>query len=433
MTEVRMPQKGLTEESAILSKWYVRKGDLVKEGQLLFALETGKAVFDVEAEVSGTVLEIFGGEGEEIAVKAVVCVIGASGEAYVPAETAQGVPKAQEGEPAPVNAAVLPVTAAPPVSAVSAAAFITAAGSPGTEAGKTGVSPRARRLAGKNGLSPGEIAGISGTGPGGRIIEEDVMRAVQASTAARAPGAAAAVETPRPRPEGASIGEYTAVPVGGVRKATAAAMMISLQSMAQYTMTASFDATELLSYRERQAAKGDAGKLSINDLMVFALSRVLPDFPYMNAHYLDREIRHFAHAHIGVAVDTPKGLLVPTVKNADSKSLAAISAEVKDLALRCRSGTVRPEELAGGTFTVTNIGVYGIEYFTPIINPPQTGILGVGKIEYKRKKTGNGMADYPAIGLSLTCDHRAVDGSPAARFLQALSAALENFTLLFVK
>jgi pyruvate dehydrogenase E2 component (dihydrolipoamide acetyltransferase) len=153
----------------------------------------------------------------------------------------------------------------------------------------------------------------------------------------------------------------------------------------------------------------------------------------MNAHYLDDEIRLCSRAHIGVAMDTPKGLLAPTVRNADRKSLSAISAEIKNLARRCRPGSVLPDELQGGTFTVTNIGIYGIEFFTPILKPPQRGILGVGKIDYKRKKTEKGMADYPAIGLSLTCDHRGVDGFPATRFLQSFVAELEAFSLLLAK
>jgi pyruvate dehydrogenase E2 component (dihydrolipoamide acetyltransferase) len=404
---IRMPQKGLTEESAILSKWFVKKGDQVKEGQLLFALETGKAVFDVEAEVTGTVLDIRGNEGDEIAVKAVVCVIGTPGESVNLPENAPGP---QDNTPAVPSGGEISGTEDP--KAVSKAAAPA-----GTEDEKVRISPRARRLAEKHRIP---AAGLAGTGPGGRIIEDDVR---------------AAIKTPRgSAPAAIPAAGFTSVPNDRMRKAIAAAMMRSLQGMAQYTMTASFDAAEMLDYRERHnAAHPDSGKLSINDLVIFTLSRVLLDFPYMNAHCLEEETRLFSHAHIGVAVHTPKGLLVPTVKNADRKSLSVISAEVKDLALRCRSGSILPDDLRDGTFTLTNIGVYGIEYFTPIINPPQTGILGVGKIEYKRKKTARGMTDYPAIGLSLTCDHRAVDGAPAAKFMQALVAELENFSLLLVK
>jgi pyruvate dehydrogenase E2 component (dihydrolipoamide acetyltransferase) len=211
-------------------------------------------------------------------------------------------------------------------------------------------------------------------------------------------------------------------------------MLNSLQSMAQFTMMASFDDTEIIDYHGRyNSAHSPAEKLSLNDLLVFAVSRVLPDFPFMNAHFSGEEMRLFTHVSLGIATHTPKGLLVPTVKNADTKSLGEISGEIKALALRCREGKALPEDLAGGTFTLSNLGPYGVNFFTPIINPPQTGILGVGAIEYKRKKTPSGIADYSAMNLSLTVDHRAVDGAPAAEFLAALCAQLENFSFLLVK
>lgn len=412
---IRMPQKGLTEESAILSKWYVKKGEAVKIGQLLFALETGKATFDVEAETAGTVLELRGSEGEEIAVKAVVCVIGKPGEVY----SLSGA-----GGSSPVTAAVA-VQAQASGATAGAAETVRARASERPEAGSLRVSPRARRLAEKNGLT---LAGVAGTGPGGRIIEDDVKAALEKIPGQPFPAAATQAFA------GMSSGDYTAVPNTTMRKTIAANMLRSLQTLAQLTMTSSFDASELLSYRERHnEARPETERLSINDLLVFAVSRVLLDFPYMNAHFSGEELRLFNHVHLGIAVDTPKGLLVPTVKGADLLSLAEISSAIKALAVRSKEGKIGPEELAGGTFTISNLGVYGIEFFTPVINPPQTAILGVGKIEYKRKKNAEEMIDYPAIGLSLTIDHRAVDGAPAARFFAALVAELETFSLLLAK
>jgi pyruvate dehydrogenase E2 component (dihydrolipoamide acetyltransferase) len=386
---VRMPQKGLTEESAILSKWYVKPGDTVKPGQLLFSLETGKATFDVEAEVEGTILERIGEEGDEIAVKTVVCVIGTPGESY----TRESVPNRMEGTGSPE---------------------------------KTRISPRARRLAAQNGV---RIEELTGTGPGGRIIEEDV-RAVLIKKEASPESSFKGMPSRAPT----DVEAFERIPVGGIRKTIAGTMMQSLHGMAQFTITASFDATELLAYRERyNASHSNSTHLSINDCILFAVSRVILDFPYLNAHYADVEIRRFKNVHLGVAVDTPKGLLVPTIRNAEGKTLTAISAEAKGLTGKCREGRISPEEISSATFTVTNLGAFGVEFFTPIINPPQTGILGVGTIEYKRKKVSSGMVDYPAMGLSLTVDHRAVDGAPAARFLQALIGELEQFPLLLVK
>lgn len=426
---VRMPQKGLTEESAILAKWYVKKGDTVKEGQYIFALETGKATFDVEAEVSGTVLELIGEEGDEVAVKAVVCVIGKPGESYtrdIPAgaagpgvstpEPASDVPG--KAEPASPAAPVVP--AMPDVPAASHADRA----SPDSRGIR--ISPRARRLAALHGIAP---AGIAGSGPGGRIIEDDIKAALGGAVAGGRPGTVTVSES-RKSPDG----EYKIVLNGRIRRTIAANMMKSLQGTAQFTMAAFFDATEMLEYRERyNAANSREEGLGINDLVVYAVSRTILDFPFMNAHYSDEEMRLFTHVSIGIAVDTSGGLMVPVVKNAELKSLAAISSEIRGLAGKCREMKASPEDLSGGTFTVTNIGAFGVELFTPVINPPQTGILGVGCLDYRRKKTSAGMVDFQAMGLSLTVDHRAVDGAPAAAFLKALCTELENFPLLLVR
>jgi len=211
-------------------------------------------------------------------------------------------------------------------------------------------------------------------------------------------------------------------------------MWNSLQSMAQFTMHAHCDVSDLLSYRERwNSVKPKEEKLTINDLVAFAVSRHLPKFPYMNAHFYENETRLFANVNLGIAVDTPRGLLVPTVRNAGEMSLAGLSREIKTLAGKCQEGKAMPVDLADGTFTISNIGAWGVDFFTPVINPPQTGILGIGAIEYRRKKTASaGFVDYPALGLSLTVDHRAVDGAPGAAFLKALCEGLENFSLLLL-
>ncbi|MCL1818586.1 MAG: 2-oxo acid dehydrogenase subunit E2 [Spirochaetaceae bacterium] len=414
-TFVRMPQKGLTEESAILSSWHIKEGDAVTEGQYIFTLETGKATFEVEAEVSGTILKILAAEGEEVLIKRIVCVIGTPGEAYVlPKEggddgAAAAAPGSMAARPggAYVQAEQAPVPAAAGLPAAP----------PAAQTGKIKISPRARRLALAQGIDCGRL---TGTGPGGRVIEEDV-KAAFACAPSVVPGAAA------------TAGEYSVLPFTPTRRAIAAAMRQSLAHAAQFTLHAHCDATELLAYRERcNSARAVEEKLTIGDLIAFAVSRTLPRFPHLNAHSTEDGLFLFPQVHLGIAVDTPRGLLVPVVRGAETKSLSRLSREIKGLVARCREGKAQSEELSGGTFTLSNMGARRVSFFTPILNPPQTGILGAGTIEYRRKMTAGGMADYPALSLSLTADHRVVDGVPAGAFLAEICGGLEKFTLLLV-
>ena len=221
----------------------------------------------------------------------------------------------------------------------------------------------------------------------------------------------------------------------GIRKAIAKSMMNSLHSMAQLTNHHSFDAASIQAFRKQcKAAGGDVGGITLGDMVLYAVSRTLLDFPDLNANMIDDStIRRFRHVNLGVAVDTPRGLMVPTIFNADTKSLLEISREVKTLAEAARSGAISPDLLTGGSFTVSNLGSTGVEMFTPVINPPQTAILGVCGITQRVREENGQIKLYPAMGLSLTYDHRAVDGSPASKFVQALSKNLEQFTLLLAK
>ena len=210
----------------------------------------------------------------------------------------------------------------------------------------------------------------------------------------------------------------------------------SLSTMAQLTHNVSFDATGILAYRKMlKAAGGDYAGITIGDILLYAVSRTVVNYPDLNANMLDdNSIRQFNHVNLGVAVDTPRGLMVPTIVNADQMSLLEISKAVKSLAAECRDGAISPDKLSGGSFTVSNLGNMGVESFTPVINPPQTGILGVcGTIDRVRKAADGSIEIYPAMGLSLTYDHRAVDGTPAARFQKELCSNLENFTTLLAK
>ena len=226
---------------------------------------------------------------------------------------------------------------------------------------------------------------------------------------------------------------YDEEPMSNVRKVIAKAMHSSLSEMAQLTLNSSFNATALLEFRNKLKAGGEAlglGKITINDMILYAVGRVLPNYPEINANLVDNKFRKFKHANVGMAVDTDRGLLVPVIFGAEKLTLAEISAKTKEAAGKAREGKLTPDEMSGGSFTVSNLGSMGIESFTPVINPPQTAILGVCCTTNKLGADGK---VYPAMGLSLTFDHRAVDGAPAAKFLKELCTALENFDLLLAK
>ena len=210
-------------------------------------------------------------------------------------------------------------------------------------------------------------------------------------------------------------------------------MLESLQTTAQVTLSASADASKLLAYRKRLKESPEelgVSGITITDLVLYAVAKTLPNFGFLNAHFLGEIIKEFERVHLGVATDTSRGLMVPPVRNADLLSLKELSREAKRLATACQEGNILPDELTGGTFTITNLGALGIESFTPVLNTPEVGILGVCTIQPKPVMSGDDVTFVPHIGLSLTFDHRAVDGAPAARFLKELSTALANFDLL---
>ena len=415
---VIMPKAGITVESCIIGKWLKNVGDPVKVGDILFTYETDKASFECESTEEGELLAVFFNDGDEVPCFTNVCAVGAKGEDYsalkpggaaeAPAVKAEEAPKAEEEK-----------KAAAPETTKSAD-------------GSLKVSPRARTLAEKAGVDPRYA---EATGPDGRVIERDIRRLMEtgmpvveetAVPAAKAAAPAAAV-----KPES----EYEDVRLPGIRKVIAKSMMSSLHGMAQLTHHHSFDATSIQSFRrECKAAGGDVGGITLGDMVLYAVSRTLVNWKDLNANMIgDDTIRYFRHVNLGVAVDTPRGLMVPTIFNADTKSLLEISKEVKQLAEAARSGAISPDLLTGGSFTVSNLGSTGVEMFTPVINPPQTAILGVCGITQRVREENGQIKLYPAMGLSLTYDHRAVDGSPASKFVSELCKNLEKFTLLLAK
>ncbi len=408
---VIMPKAGITVESCIIGTWEKKVGDDVKIGDVLFTYETDKASFECESTAEGTLLEIFFADGDEVPCLVNVCAIGEKGEdcsALRPESTADAAPvetvQVQQG------------TATAPVVTESTT----------VEGKASAISKRAKKLAERAGV---DASLATPTGPNGRIIERDIREVMN-----NAPKTVAAATTEIKAV--ATAEEYEDVKFSGIRRAISESMHKSLSTIAQLTHNTSFDASVILAYRKQlKAMGGDYAGITLGDIVLYAVSRTLLSHPNLNANMLDNNsIRLYKHVNLGVAVDTPRGLMVPTIFHADEMSLLEISKASKELAAQCREGNISPDKLGGGTFTVSNLGSLGVESFTPVINPPQTGILGVCKIMDRVRKGADGNVEiYPAMVLSLTYDHRAVDGAPASRFQKELGENLENFTALLAK
>ena len=429
-TIVIMPRQGQSVESCVITEWKKKKGDKVALKDVLFSYETDKSAFDEEAAVEGVLLETFCEDGDDVPCLNPVCIIGNEGE-DISALIAEAKAKLG-GEEAPAA----PAAAEEKKEEAPAAAPVTAA-APASADGFVRISPRARNLAEKTGA---DISKAEPTGPMGRIIERDVNALIDKGIFVGAKTEAPAAEAPVAAPAAAAApaAEYEDVKMPNIRKVIAKAMHNSLSNMAQLTLNTSFDATEIMAFRAKVKAGGEAmgmNNITLNDVILYAVSRTLLKFKDLNANYLDDKeiIRYFSHVNLGVAVDTPRGLLVPVIPAAETLSLNEISAKAKDLANAAKAGSISPDQMSGGSFTVSNLGNMGLESFTPVINPPQTGILGVDTIMRRVKNVNGQDVFYDAMGLSLTFDHRVLDGSPAAKFLKELVFNLEHFSLLLAK
>ncbi len=443
-TLVIMPRQGQSVESCIITAFNKKVGDTVEKGEILFSYETDKSSFDEPAPEAGKILAVFREEGDDVPCLENVLVIGNDGE-----DISAFVPKSEDA-PAPEAAPAEEVK-----SDVVAPAAVAEAAPTACVGDHMAISPRARLLAEKTGA---DLLKATPTGPNGRIIERDVQKLVDmgltVSAGAKdsyttavegsgisgkvvlsdlnAPVAALEAETPI----SAGFVEYEDVKLPNIRKVIAKSMHQSLSTMAQLTLNTTFDCTKLQALRaslKAGAEKLGLTNITLNDMVLFAVSRVLLNHKDLNAHYLDDTMRYFNTVNLGIAVDTKRGLMVPTVKYADKLTLNELAKASKSVITEAQDGTINPDKLKGASFTVTNLGSLGIESFTPVVNPPQTGILGVGTIVKRIKEVNGQDVTYPAMGLSLTFDHRALDGAPAAKFLKELVNALENFDLLLTK
>lgn len=432
-----MPKQGQSVESCIITEWYKKKGDRVVPGEVLFSYETDKASFEEEVKDEGVLLEIFFNAGDEVPVLTNVCVIGKEGEAtdlYRPgnvSETPENVlPEAETNN----------IIASAPIAETKSQPSM----SPGNAF--TGVSPRARNLAAAEGL---DITGIKGTGPNNRIIERDI-RAILESRPKMTPLAKILATEQNAAPAtGSGLGgaitgkdmlsvnpvysnEFEVKPLTHMRKLIAKAMHASLQNSAQLTHHLGADARRLTSLRNKikdAVSKGYPVNITLNDMICFAAIKALKKFPQVNSHFMGDSMKVFTKVHLGLAVDTDRGLMVPVIKNADDLSIAGLSNQFKEVAAACKKGNISPELLASdaATFTVSNLGNYGVEIFTPVINLPQVAILGVNTIIPRPKDLGDGVYGFvPYLGLSLTYDHRALDGGEATRFVKQVATEIEN-------
>lgn len=442
-TVVIMPKQGQSVESCILTELKKKKGDTVAVGDILFAYETDKASFEEDAKVAGTVLDVFFDNGDEIPVLTNVLVIGNEGESTAEFRPGGAAPTA-EATPAPVAApAATPAAAPAPVATATAPA---AQAAPAT--GNAPVSPRAKTLAAKEAVN---AAALAGSGPHGRVIERDVKAAVEAAPKTTPLAKAIIKETGAALPEtgsglagmakGADVGalknavyatDSEIKPLTNMRKLIAKAMHASLQNSAQLTHHLSADARRILELREKVKKAMDKGyptNITLNDMVCLAVIKALKKFPQVNAHFMGDSTRNFSKVHLGLAVDTERGLMVPTVKNADDLSIQGLSNQLKEVANACKKGSIDPDLLSSeaASFTVSNLGNYGVEIFTPVINLPQVAILGVNTIVPRPKNLGGGVYGFvPFIGLSLTYDHRALDGGEATRFVKQIATEIEN-------
>ena len=446
-SEIVLPQWGMEMQDGTIVRWLKQEGDTVAEGEPIVEVETAKLQTELESTASGVLSRIVAQEGEIVPIRGVLCVIAEPGEEVAPSAApaapacASSAPATTQSAPAANGAgngrlSVQVVPAARRLARDNNVDLATVIGSgpngrillpdvenairqaaqPQPEAGRVPVVPAARRLARENDI---DLAAVTGSGPQGRILIEDVEAAIAARSA------------PAVAPEPAADG---VVPLTGIRGAVATRMLQSIQSTAQVTLTTEAIVTDAMQLRRglsRHHAEEAGGNIGPLPVVVKAVAEALKRHPRMNAIETTgadgtAQVQMLTEINIGLAVALDEGLVTPVIRNVDGKSLAQLAAENRDLAARTREGRTRPEEISGGTFTITNLGANDIDGFTPIINPPQVGILGVGRVAEKPVIVNGEIAKGETMYLSLTFDHRVIDGAPAAAFLQTVKGLLED-------
>jgi pyruvate dehydrogenase E2 component (dihydrolipoyllysine-residue acetyltransferase) len=400
MAEVTMPRLSDTMEEGTIAAWLKKPGEQVNKGDVIAQVETDKATMDLTTFEAGTLQEILAPEGSTVAIGKPVARIGSGpAAATAPAPAPEPAPT-----PAPAREEPKPVSAKEPVA----------------ENGKVRASPMARHLAAEHGLNLSEI---SGSGPQGRVIRADVEAALSA------PAATPAAPTPAPTPDGEER-----VPLSQMRRTIARRMAESTRTVPHFYLTTTVDATDLAALRKQiNEQTAEAGiKITVNDMIVRAAALAIRKIPEVNVSFAEDSLIRHSHVHVGIAVATDRGLIVPVVRDVDQKSLGQIARETRDLAERANAGKLQPPEYSGGTFTVSNLGMFGIDQFNAVINPPESAILAVGAIVREPAEHQGEIVLRDRMRLTLSVDHRALDGAIGARYLQALKSLLEKPMLLLV-
>lgn len=442
ITPIILPQLGDTMNEGTITRWFKSEGDPIQKGEPLFEVLTDKANIEVEALVGGYLRKIVHGENATVPTGEVIAYVTTTADEPLTVE--EHAPPGAE----PKGQAALAAPSPAPESRRPAGMSLDAVGraeTPSTEASSRRrffASPRARRLAAEKGV---DLALVTPSSRSGRIVEADVraflerMAAVPSApptpayavAGGPAPSPAPSVVAP-PRAQEEPFIASLVSPVSGVRKIIFERMAESARTVARVTLLTEADATRLVEWRDELNARQNEMRFSFTDLLVWLVSRALLKYPYMNATLHEDGIHQHAYVNMGVAVDTERGLLVPVIRDAYRKSLSEIYADVRRLSEAARSGKISPDDLRGGTFTLTNLGPYEVDGFTPIVNVPETAILGVGRIAQKPAAYHGQLALRWMVTLSLAFDHRVVDGAPAARFLQAVKRLVETPSLVLL-
>jgi pyruvate dehydrogenase E2 component (dihydrolipoamide acetyltransferase) len=423
-TKVFMEALSPTMEEGRLVKWLKNEGDAVKNGDVLAEVETDKAVMELAARGEGVLRKRLVAEGEAVPVGTLVGVIGAKDEDIAP--LVAGAPKTEDRSPKTEVQSPKTETASAPVAPAAAPSSIPPSSIPPTatapvvNGGRTLSSPLAKRLADEKGLN---LASVTGTGPGGRIIKRDIEAAVASGGAVSAFGLRSSAQS--------SASDFEDLPLTLIRKTIARRLSESIGPIPTFYLTADFDLQRATEMRAAMAAMGDDYKVSFNDIVLKATATALAQHPEVNAHWLGDHIRLHHRVHLGMAVATDDGLIVPVIFDADKKRMSEIAIESKQLAKKARERKLTPAEYTGSTFSVSNLGMMQIEQFTAIINPPECGILAIGAIEDKVVVAADGSLETrKRLRVTMSCDHRAIDGAVGARFLQTLRRMIENPLML---
>jgi len=449
-TKVVMEALSPTMEEGRLVKWLKNEGDQVKHGETLAEVETDKAIMELVARGDGVLRKRILPENEAAPVGQLIAVIaspdenidaliagagGAASSASAAPPAADVAPKAKEtAEASPVprtagqaqgEASTPPQerVASTPPPAGTAPRTAAAAPAPSGNGGRTRSSPLARRMASERGL---DLQAVQGSGPGGRIIKRDIEAAVAAAPAAQAAG----VPGSRFAVPGVAGPDSRDVPLTQIRKTIARRLSESIGPIPTFYLTAELDMERVAEMRTAMAGMGDEYKVSFNDIALKAVATALAQHPEVNAHWLGDKIRYFNRVHLGMAVAIEDGLITPVIFDADRKRMSEISREARELAKRARERKLKPEEYTGSTFSVSNLGMFGIDQFTAIINPPEVGILAIGALEEKPVVVNGQLTPRKRMRVTMSCDHRVVDGALGARFLQTLRRLIENPLML---